>query len=97
MATSVKDRRADTLDDLVEHWIVPDPYKPGRHNAVIRDTRTHVWAIIADLEGNKWDIAAVARSRGFPEDAIRAAIAFRERHKELFDADQLLREEEWNS
>jgi len=96
-ATSVNEKSADTVDALVEYWLVRDPYKPGRHNAVIRDSRTHVWAIIADLEGNDWDVASTARARDFPEEAIGAAIAFHDRYRTLFDADRLLREEEWNS
>jgi uncharacterized protein (DUF433 family) len=95
--TSIRDLPKETLDALVDHWIVPDPYKPGRHNAVIRNSRTHVWAIIAELEGLNWDIAATAESRELPEEAIRAALAYRERHSALFDAEQLLREEEWKS
>jgi uncharacterized protein (DUF433 family) len=95
--TSIRDLSQDIDDANIDYWIVPDPYHSGRHNAVLRDSRTHVWAIMADLEGSGWDVAVVAKSREVPEDAIRAAIAFRERHRALFDADQLLREEEWNS
>jgi uncharacterized protein (DUF433 family) len=95
--TRIDNRSANTLDELVDYWIAPDPYHLGRHNFVIRESRLHVWAIIADLEGSNWDVAAVAKARDLPEDAIRAAIAFREQHRALFDADQLLREEEWNS
>jgi uncharacterized protein (DUF433 family) len=95
--TNIRDLPKDAVEANVDYWIVPDPYKPGRHNAVLRDSRTHVWAIMVDLERSGWDVAGVAQSRDVPEEAIRAAIAYRERHRALFDADQLLREEEWNS
>jgi uncharacterized protein (DUF433 family) len=85
------------LDSFIEQWIVPDPYVPGRHNAVFRGGRTHLWSVLATLEGAGGDVSAAARSHGLPDEAVLAAIEYRERHRQLFDAADLLREEEWNS
>jgi uncharacterized protein (DUF433 family) len=87
----------EELDRLVDQWIVPDPYVAGRHNAVFRGGRTHLWSVLATLEGSGGNVAEAARAHGLPEDAVLAAIEYRERHRELFDAAELLRKEEWNS
>jgi uncharacterized protein (DUF433 family) len=97
MATRSAALSAQDLDALIQQWIVPDPYVPGRHNAVFRGRRTHLWSVLATLEGQGGDVAEAARAHGLPEEAVRAAIEYRERHRQLFDAADLLRQEEWNS
>jgi uncharacterized protein (DUF433 family) len=81
------------LDAMVEQ----DPRRPGRHNARMRDYGTHVWAIIAALQGTNWDIPRVASEYHMPEEAIRAAIRYYERNKEFIDAELLLQHEEYIS
>ena len=87
-----------TIDDaLVDAMIEQDPSKPGRHNARFKEYGTHVWAVLGVLQRTNGDVAATAREWQMPEDAVRAAIRYYERHKELFDAYFLLDEEEWRS
>lgn len=81
------------LDAMVEQ----DPRHPGRHNARMRDYGTHVWAIIAALQGRNWDVTKVAAEYHVPEVAIRAAIRYYERNKEFIDAELLLQHEEYMS
>src|SRR5262245_39993135 len=81
------------LDAMVEQ----DPRRPGRHNARMRDYGTHVWAIVAALQRTAWDIATVADEYHMPEVAVRAAVRYYERNKELIDAELLLQHEEYIS
>jgi hypothetical protein len=87
----------ETIDALIDEWIVPDPYKPGRHNAVFHGGRTHLWAVLAHLRDDLGNLVDVAKSYGLPEEALYAALAYRDRHRTLFNADELLRDEEWNN
>jgi uncharacterized protein (DUF433 family) len=77
--------------------IEQDPYSPGRHNARLTESGTHVWAIIAYLQATNWNIAEVARDYAVSEASIRAAIEYYEAHRNLIDADLLLRDEEQNA
>jgi uncharacterized protein (DUF433 family) len=81
------------LDAMVEQ----DPRRPGRHNARMRDYGTHVWALIAALQGNNWDMTRVAAEYHMPEVAIRAAIRYYEQNREFIDAELLLQHEEYIS
>jgi uncharacterized protein (DUF433 family) len=81
------------LDAMVEQ----DPRRPGRHNARMRDYGTHVWALIAALQGSNWNIDQVAKEYHIPEVAIRAAIRYYERNREFIDAELLLQHEEYIS
>jgi hypothetical protein len=53
--------------------------------------------VLATLKGSGGDVSEAARAHGLPDEAVLAAVEFRERNRQLFDADELLREEEWNS
>lgn len=84
-----------TLDALIEQ----DPDKPGRHNARFVEYGTHLWAVLNSLRRTSDDIpngniADAVTDWGFPEEAIRAAIRYYERHRNLYDAYFLLQDEE---
>jgi len=87
----------DSIDALINERVVPNPYQSGRHNSVFRGGRTHLWAVLAHLRDDRANLVEVATLYGLPEEALLAALAFREKHQTLFDADQLLRDVEWNS
>jgi hypothetical protein len=96
MATTHPPADTGVDDALVDAMIEQDPSKPGRHNARFKEYGTHVWAVLGVLRRTNGDIAATAHEWRMPEEAIRAAIRYHERHKELFDAYFLLDEEEWH-
>jgi uncharacterized protein (DUF433 family) len=85
-ATPVLDRAV--LDAMVE----PEPGR-GRDRARLKDSGVPVWALIAELQANNWDIAEVARAYRIPEIAVRAAIRYYENNKPFIDAFLLLNSE----
>jgi len=86
--------KSGTVDtERLAAMVEQDPRQPGRHNARLKDYGTHVWAIIAYLQGTDWDIAKVARDHEVSEDAVRAAIQYYEQNRELIDAELLLQDE----
>jgi hypothetical protein len=82
--------------DLAE-YIEQDPHRPGRHNARFVEHGHHVWAIIAYLRGNSWDVTQTAQAWNMTETTVRAAMLYYERHRDLYDAYFLLEEEEYNA
>jgi uncharacterized protein (DUF433 family) len=72
-------------DDLIAPYIVENPCKPGRANARLIDYGIAVWASIGALEAAHNNIAEVAADYELPPDAIKAAIAFYQRYKEITD------------
>ena len=84
------------IDDAVlAEMIEQDPDKPGRHNARFKEYGTHLWAVLGGLRRTGGNVAVVAQEWRIPEEAVRAAIRYYERHRELFDAYFLLDDEEW--
>ena len=79
---------ATELDAMVE----PEPGS-GRDKARLMDYGTPVWALIAELQANGWDIAEVARAYRVPDIAVQAAIHYYERNKRFVDAFLLLNSE----
>jgi uncharacterized protein (DUF433 family) len=88
---------SEATPEALDAMIVQDPRRPGRHNARMRDYGTHVWALVASLQGNDWDVAKVAANYHMPEIAIRAAIQYYEKNRVYIDAELLLQHEEFVS
>ncbi len=65
MATKTAALTEQELDALIEQWIVADPYVSGRHNAVFRGGRTHLWSVLATLEGSGGNISEAADAQVF--------------------------------
>jgi uncharacterized protein (DUF433 family) len=98
MATPKTTPPTSEADDAALHaMIAQDPNEPGRHNARLVPSGTQVRSVLAALQGNKGDIARTAAEWHLPEDAVRAAIRYYERHRELFDAYFLLQREEYEA
>ena len=76
------------LDALVE----PEPGS-GRDKARLKDHGVPVWALIAELQANGWDIAEVARAYRVPKIAVQAAIHYYQSNKQFIDAFLLLNSE----
>jgi uncharacterized protein (DUF433 family) len=79
----------DTDTAMLEAMVEPEPGS-GRDKARLKDYGTPVWALIAELQANDWDIAEVARAYRVPETAVRAAIHYYEGNKPFIDAFLLL-------
>lgn len=93
--TEIDDARVDAI-------IQQDPNDPGRHNARFVEFGDHVWAVLNSLRRDHDDIptgnvAEAAAEWNMSEEAIRAAIRYYERHRDLYDAYFLLQDEEWNA
>src|SRR5690348_14999026 len=72
-------------DALIARWITPDPHVKGLDRAIVGEYGTSVWALVALWRGRKGDIAQVARDHDLPEEAVRAALAYYDRHRILID------------
>jgi uncharacterized protein (DUF433 family) len=82
--------RPKTPAEAPDLTIAFDPHRRGRHNARLVHYGRPVWALIADLQGNGWDVAQTARDYALPEEAVRAAIAYYEADPKYIDAFLLL-------
>ena len=82
-----------TADALIAKYIEQDPHRRSRHHARIADRGVAVWALIGYLRGAT--VSGTARDNELPEEAVLAAIAFYQRHRDLIDAKLLLMGEDW--
>jgi len=77
--------------DLVDRYIVEDPYHPGPADARLAQFGTHVWAIVSyyQLAVNR-DLDRVACDYDIPREAVEAALAYYRLHQKTIDARILL-------
>ena len=81
------DTRRLTDDELITRYIELNPRRPGRDRAQVRDAGVEVWALVAYYQdGTSGDIDQVARAYDIPVDAVRAALAYYARERDLIDA-----------
>lgn len=81
------DRRPQAEDELIERYIEFNPRRPGLDRAQIRDAGVEVWALVGYYQGEaEGDIKEVARAYDIPVDAVRAALAYYARQRDLIDA-----------
>ena len=90
MASIGTAQRPQTDESDPDLTIAPDPHRRGRHRARLVHYGRPVWALIADLQGNGWDVAQTAHDYALPEEAVRAAIAYYEADPKYIDAFLLL-------
>jgi hypothetical protein len=83
----------DEADALIAKYIRQDPNRPERYKAwaEFRRSGALVWHRIPQVRSV--GLAGAAETRGLPEEAVVAAIAYYRRHRDLFEA-KFLREEE---
>ena len=82
-----------TAEALIAKYIEQDPNRSGRHNSRLPDFGVAVWALIGYLRGAT--IAETADAYGIPEEAMLAAVAYYQRHRDLIDAKLILLDEDW--
>jgi uncharacterized protein (DUF433 family) len=63
-----------------------DPYKPGAGSARVRGTGVPVWAIVDHMRVTGDDEERTAQEFEIPVDAVRAAVAYYEDHRQVIDA-----------
>lgn len=79
--------RPATDDELIERYIELNPNRPGRDRASIKRYGVEVWALIGYYQGEAGaDIKRIAKDYDIPVDAVRAALAYYAREKDLIDA-----------
>jgi uncharacterized protein (DUF433 family) len=72
-------------DELIAHYITRHPDKPGRAEALVADYWIPVWALIGYLPAVDGDIQQVADDYELPLEAVEAAVAYYECHREVID------------
>ena len=77
--------RGSTGAELIKRWIVPNPNKPGKEEAVIRDYYVPVWALIGYLPMVNAAPEQLASGFDLPLEAVEAALAYYARYKAFID------------
>lgn len=72
-------------DELIELHIVFPPDWPDPGDARITKHGFPVWIVIDALAATDQDVARVAHDHEMAEDAVQAAVAFYERHRDAID------------
>jgi uncharacterized protein (DUF433 family) len=76
-----------TDDELIERYIELNPRRPGRDRAQIRGAGVEVWALVAWYRDSaSKNVEEIATAYDIPVDAVRAALAYYAREKNLIDA-----------
>lgn len=73
-------------EKLIARWIEPNPHKPGPAEDWVLPQVVSVWALIWQLQLDKWQIQLVAEDYDLPVEAVEAAVVFYHRHKTEVDA-----------
>lgn len=71
---------------LVDQFIRFDPSRPTPDEAIVLPSAVKVWAVIGDLRTNAGDVGCTASGYDLPEEAVRAVMAYYERHRILIDS-----------
>lgn len=80
MSTDIKS------EELISRWIEANPHKQGEAEAWVLPAHVSVWALIAQLELDGWDLTGVADWYELPVEAVEAAAAYYRRHRAEIDA-----------
>ena len=76
----------EQVDRLIEEWIEPNPQSPGSADVRLKEYGVPIWTLIGHLEVVNGDITQVARDYDIVGEAVDAALAYYNRHKEVIDA-----------
>lgn len=71
--------------ELIDRFIESDP-AGGCADARVIGYAVPVWALVGYWQVNDHDIDLVARDYELPREAVQAALAFYERHRDVIDA-----------
>lgn len=84
-------------DSRLDTMIIANEVELGRHRARLRDSKLPVAVVLQAVWENEGDLERTSTEWHVAEEEIRAALRFYERHRALFDAYFLLKEEEDNA
>lgn len=83
--SGIEQRRYSEHGELIMRWIESNPHKAGPAEAWVLPARVPVWALVAQLQIEEWDVAGVAAWYELPAEAVQAAAAYYGRHKVAID------------
>ena len=69
----------------IDGYIQLDPNRPSPDEALVLPARVKVWAVVGQWRAVNGDIERVARGYDLPTDAVRATLAYYDRHRTLID------------
>lgn len=92
MVTQEQAAQERTAQELIQAYIYFSPNRPGLDEAKVSPHGVSVWAIIGYLSGPGGNIEETAHDYDIPVDAVRAALAYYERHREVIDNRSLANE-----
>jgi uncharacterized protein (DUF433 family) len=72
-------------DELIKKYVEPNPNRPGPADVRLVPSGVSVWAIIGYLEAVHGDICQTATDYCIFEEAVRAALAYYRKHREVID------------
>ena len=73
-------------EELIKNYVKPNPNRPGPADVRLVPSAVSVWAIIGYLEAVHGDVCQTAADYRIPEEAVRAALAYYRKHREVIDA-----------
>ncbi|MGH2561144.1 MAG: hypothetical protein ACRDJH_18915 [Thermomicrobiales bacterium] len=76
--------RQPSDDELIERYILPEPFAPDR--AKLAGAGVSVWVLVDYLRFTGGDVAATAAEYEVSTEAVAAAQAYYERHRDAIDA-----------
>lgn len=74
-----------TDDELIALYLEPNPNRLGGANWRLKDHGVSVWAIVGYWKTVGEDIQKVAAAYVVPPEAVEAALAYYNQHRELID------------
>jgi len=74
-----------SMDELIARYIQENPYRTGSANVRIMPYEVPVWAIVGHLDAVHGNVQRVADDYELPTDAVEAALAYYEQHKQAID------------
>ncbi len=77
---------AMTDKELILRYVKDDQNLHDEAEVRLADSLIHVWAIVAQLKVNDWNVKQTARDYGVPEIEVEAALAHYRWRREVIDA-----------
>ncbi len=71
---------------LIQHYLEPNPQKPGIDEVRLKEYGVPVWALIGHLPAVGGDHVLLARDYDVPVEAVEAAYRYYLRYRSIIDA-----------